>query len=193
MCRWHRLGEQAFVLIVTVTFALAASGCSQRQSVEQAVNKALANARQEREKVYPLAGKVTIDFQTPHFEKPAYKLIVMLNDSQQPHLPMRERPFAVADSDGAFEFQTYVDGDGVKCGKFILTFAVLRKKSKIGFVGPDQLHNLYNSPDHNSKLAEFVVEHQAPGRIDYTFNLEVAGKEAGAPNPPALTELSWGH
>jgi hypothetical protein len=135
---------------------------------------------------------VTIDGQEPHFDKPAYKLIVMLNDTQQPDAPIRERPFVMADPHGRFAFETYFDGDGVKPGKFIVTFAVLRKKTKTGFLGPDQLSNLYNSPDQNSKNPDFVIDHHPSGRTDLTFNLEVAGRDPGTPEPHSLTEILWG-
>jgi len=187
----RRFRDQTVFLIAEFAVLLALGGCSQRQTAEQSLNKALANAGQAKQTVCPLAGRVTIDGQEPHFDKPAYKLIVMLNDPQHPDAPIRERPFVVADSHGAFAFETYLDSDGVYPGKFIVTFAVLRRKSRTGFVSPDQLHNLYNDPDQNSKNPDFVIAHQAPGRTNYTFNLEVAGKEPAAPQPHALTEISW--
>jgi hypothetical protein len=187
----RRLDDQKLSLFAALMLLISVGGCSGTQSADQALNKALANAGQQREKIYPLAGTVTIDGQSPHFDKPAYKLTVILNDPQSPDAPIRERPYVVADSHGGFAFETYFNGDGVKPGKYILTFAVLRKKSKTGYVGPDQLKNLYNGPDQNSTAPDFVIDHQAPGKTDYTFNLAIAGKEAAKPGPHALTEILW--
>ncbi|HEX4072436.1 MAG TPA: hypothetical protein VHX68_14745, partial [Planctomycetaceae bacterium] len=66
-------------------------------------------------------------------------------------------------------------------------FAELRHNSRMGFFGPDGLKNLYNDPDVNSKKPEFVIDHQAPGKTDYTFNLSVAGEAPpSAPGPKAF-------
>jgi hypothetical protein len=187
----RRFRDQTLLLVAKFTIALSLGGCSQRPTAEQSLEKAFLDAKQARQTVFPLAGRVAIDGQEPHFDKPAYKLIVMLNDPQHPDTPIRERPFAVADSHGRFAFETYFEGDGVSPGNFIVTFAVLRRRSRKGFVSPDQLHNLYNDPDQNSKNPDFVIAHQAPGKTNYTFNLEVAGKEPATAQPRALTEIVW--
>ena len=55
-----------------------------------------------------------------------------------------------------------------------------------GFVGPDQLMNLYSDPDTNGQIPEFKIDHKPPGKKDYAFNLAVAGKEPAEPGkyPP---------
>ncbi len=158
------------------------------QSSGQALNNALATAAIGKEAVYPLAGRVTIDGATPQLDK-RDSLVVMLNDADMLDVPSLKKKYVQTDQEGAFSFSTYAPNDGLKAGKYVLTFAVLKDRSKIGMVGPDKLHNLYNDPDANSKAAEFVIEHQAPGKSDYTFNLEVSGKEPKTPGPHALTRL----
>jgi hypothetical protein len=191
-----KLRQEPFVVLGRLSLLVAivalCGGCSTRQSADESLNKALANAGQIRQKVYPLAGRITIDGAPPHIEKPANKIVVMLNDPLKPDAPIGERPFAVVDSHGAFAFETYFNGDGVEPGKYVVTFAMLRKKGRKGFVGPDQLNNLYNDPEQNSKDPDFVIVHQAPGKTSYAFNLEVAGKEPATAQPHALTEILWG-
>ncbi len=169
--------DQKRALIVALALLITLGGCSQRQSADEALNKALANAGQGRERVYPLAGRLTIDGQKPRFDKPPNKIVVMLHDCGNPDIPVGERPYVLADPEGRFAFHTYFDGDGVKPGKYVLTFAVLRKKGKLGLVGPDRLKNLYNDPDENAKVAELNIDHHAPGKTDYVFDLQVAGRE----------------
>jgi hypothetical protein len=36
----------------------------------------------------------------------------------------------------------------------------------------------------NSKKPEFLIDHQAPGKTDYTFNLSVAGETPPAASGP---------
>lgn len=179
-------------MLAALALLMAASycGCSGAQSPEASLQNALANAGQTKDAVFPLAGQVTIDGQPPRFEKSNKKLIVMLNDSQKPDVPVLQRPYAIAEPDGKFAFMSYTKGDGVKAGNYILTFAVLRKKGKLGHIGPDDLHNLCNDPDVNGKIADFVIDHKSPGKSDYEFNLQVEGKEpVKTPGPHALTTL----
>ncbi len=70
-----------------------------------------------------------------------------------------------------------------------MTFGVFEHRAKFGFIPPDKLHNLYSDPDANAKLREFVIDHKAPGKTDYHFNLEVAGKGPVEPGPHALNGL----
>lgn len=166
------------------------SGCSGTQSSDEGIKAALTNANQEKHSVAPLAGKVTIDGQPPHFDKPNQRIFVMLNDPQKPDVPLTDRPTATANSEGEFAFSTYNKGDGWAPGHYVLTFAVLTKKGKKGDVGPDALNNLYNDPDVNAKTPEFVIDHQSPGKSDYAFDLKIEGKEpVKTPGPHALTTL----
>lgn len=133
--------------------------------------------------LYPIAGMVTIDGLPPTFDDPKKHLIVTLYDPQKPdekHLHCLARP------DGTFKFTE----DGIGPGHYVLAFAVLRRKGPGNFVGPDALNNLYNDPDANQKDATFVIEHQAPGKKSYEFNLDVAGRPPiESPGPHAVTKV----
>ncbi len=84
-------------------------------------------------------------------------------------------------------------------GKYIIGFVALRLGTKGNgagpasgpqpYRGPDGLKNLYNDPDKNKDIAEFVVEVTQPGRTDYDFSLSAAGKEARKPGPHAVKAL----
>ena len=183
----HRFAFQKFALIASSAL-LVSSGCFGSRSADQALNNALANAGQQKEPIYPLSGQVTIDGQPPHLEKHE-ALIVMLNDPENLDAPPTRRRYVETTPSGDFSFSTYESQDGVKPGKYILTFAILRERGKFGLIGPDKLNNLYNDPDKSSNIPEFTIDHKAPGKSDYSFNLEVAGKEAVLPGPRAITRI----
>ncbi len=86
-------------------------------------------------------------------------------------------------------FSSYGIGDGVPPATYVVVFAVLTDKKKHGYVGPDELKNLYNDPEKNEKIPEFKIDHKAPGKTDYDFNLKVAGNENPTPGPKALTSI----
>jgi hypothetical protein len=93
---------------------------------------------------------------------------------------------------GKFEFTTYIKGDGVAPGSYIVCFVELQKPSlnADGWLGPDRLKNLYNDPEKNKDNSEFVVEVPSPGKTDWNFNLQIAGKDpVSNPGPNAITEL----
>jgi len=71
-----------------------------------------------------------------------------------------------------------------------MLFAQLKGNPKRGYGKPDALKNLYNDPDINGKKSEFNIDHQAPDKTDYTFNLSVAGETPpAAPGPKALIDI----
>jgi len=183
----HHVQFQNFALIALMAL-LVSSGCFGTQSADQALNNSLANAGVQKEKIYPLAGQVTIDGQPPALEG-REGLIVILNDPDKLDVAPMKKKYVGTNSKGEFSFLTYVPNDGVKPGKYILTFAILRAKGKLGLIGPDKLNNLYNDPDKNSSIPEFTIDHKDPGKSDYSFNLEVAGKEAVSPGPHAITNI----
>ena len=98
-------------------------------------------------------------------------------------------PHIACGKDGRFSFYTYTTGDGVHVGSYVVLFAELRSNRERGLLGPDGLNNLYNDPDKNAQNKEFVVSVESPGKTDYEFNLQVAGKEPGTPGPHAVTEI----
>jgi hypothetical protein len=108
---------------------------------------------------------------------------------------------AICNDDGKFAFGTYEKDDGVPAAEYVVTFVLLhlptagggrgggRMRQATGprhFQGPDELKNLYNDPDKSP----FQVELSPPGKTDWEFNLEVAGKDpVVTPGPHALTRL----
>jgi hypothetical protein len=165
-----------------------AVGCG-GQSAEQAFNRAMSESGKAQEKAYPLAGKVTIDGQTPKFTDRSYRLVVVLNDPDNLDVPAIQRPHVEAKKNGEFGFSTLGQQDGIAPGKYIVTFGVFERRAKFGFIPPDKLHNLYSDPDANAKLPGFVIDHKAPGKNDYNFNLEIAGKGPVEPGTHALHGL----
>jgi len=168
--------------LVLVALALAA-GCSGRQSPEQRIKIALDQAGMTGSPLYPIAGTVFIDGLPPTFDNPRKHLVITLFDPQKPD---KKHLRALARADGTFRFTE----DGIRPGHYVLAFSVLRRKGPQNFVGPDGLNNLYNDPDVNAKdFPQFVIDHESPGKKDYDFNLEVAGKEGiTSPGPHAVIE-----
>ena len=166
----------------------AASGCA--KSTEQRLQIALAGAGLHKTTVYPFAGTVTIDGQPPDFGKSNKHLLVILYDLDHPDVPVEDLPHILVKKTGQFAFTTYGSEDGIEPGHYAVTFAAFRRKGAGSFIGPDQLHNLYNDPDLNANNPQFKIDHQAPGKKDYAFDLQIAGKESTTPGPHALTTLA---
>jgi hypothetical protein len=171
-------------LLAFLVLAAALQGCSQQKSGKEAVDQYFkSNPDAKRANLAKFAGNVTIDGQPP--EKGGdYKLFLLLNDPEHPQkLPPR---YTEVNEDGSFEFMTYLAADGVPVGKYVVEFVQLhlpRQRGRQGsgvarnYVGPDKLNNLYNDPERNKNIPEFVVDVAEPGRTDYQFNLSVAGKD----------------
>jgi hypothetical protein len=170
--------------VIGFCVVLAAAGCS--KSSDNGLDLMLKQTGQSRENIFPLAGKITIDGQVPHVVFPD-RLLVMLNDPTNPILT--QRPRRQCDEKGEFSFGTFRKGDGIRAGKYIVTFAIL-KITPQGLHGPDGLKNLYNDPDKNADIPEFNIVHSAPGKKDYVFDLKLEGRDGvDTPGPKALTEL----
>jgi hypothetical protein len=176
------------IQLVACLAALVFAGCSGSQSADEKTDALLRAQGLSRVPVYPLAGRVTVDGQPPQSNE--HPLIVMLNDVSKPDIPFRQRPHVQVKQDGQFAFDTYAHGDGVCSGKYVVTIARFTYSKKKGLLGPDQLKNLYNDPDKNSEIKDFVIDHHSPGQKNYLFALEVAGKEPLPPGPHALIDLS---
>lgn len=170
--------------------ALACVGCGPPNADTQ-VNAELARTGKQRIEVYPFAGRVTIDGQPPAAElmKGKRSVIVMLNDVSKPDAPPASRPFVECDPHGQFSFSTYGRGDGLPAATYVVTIANLKYKKRDGRVGPDGLKNLYNDPEKNANIPEFKIDHKAPGKSDYEFDLKVASKDEATPGPKALTKI----
>jgi hypothetical protein len=178
--------SRAFKLLAVLTVAWAA-GCG-RQNADDSVNKILKETGQQRADVFPLAGKVMVDGHAPQTRPGGGKrLIVILSDPAKPDAPVSSRPKATCQPNGDFAFNMYGTGDGVVAGKYVVVLVELKFDKRKGYVGPDGLKNLYNDPDKNATVDGFVIEHKAPGKKDYVFNLEVEGHEPGTPGPHSIT------
>jgi hypothetical protein len=132
---------------------------------------------------FPLAGKVKIDGRAPG---DGAEVIVMLNGN----VGGKIEPYcAFCQADGTFRFH-----GGHSPGLFVITIARLRRRKGVEwteYLGPDLLNNLYNDPDENARRPEFVINHKAPGRADYLFDLKVAGVRPVPPGPNALIQLEF--
>ena len=184
-----RLTAFQILTAVAVTSELVCCGCGP-STAEQRVSAELHRTGKQRVAVYPLAGRVTIDGIPPSaIAKGRSKVLVMLNNVSNPDDPPEKRPFMEADPDGAFRFSTYGNGDGVPAGKYVFTFAQLNFRKKEGYVGPDGLKNLFNDPEKNVDKSDFTIEHKAPGRKNYVFDLRTLGEEEATPGPKALIKI----
>jgi hypothetical protein len=175
------------IRLVGVCAMLAAAGCS-KSGNDQSLHALLKQSGDNRASLYPLAGRVTIDGEPALYVKPQ-RLVMMLYDPTKPDLPPFKRPCKDVSAEGTFAFGTYTKGDGIPAGKFIVAFAVLEVTNR-GLLGPDQLNNLYNDPEKNANNPDFHIDHQAPGKTDYVFDLKVSGQQGSqTPGPRALTEV----
>jgi hypothetical protein len=95
----------------------------------------------------------------------------------------------------------------VVAGKYVVTFVelhrfILRSPVRVLWTSqfspgperyrqPDELHNLYNDPDKNAKIDEFVLDLQPPGHSHHNFNLVVADKKpVEKPGPNAVVGVA---
>jgi hypothetical protein len=183
-CRAIRRSSALAVLFVTV---LLVAGCSSGQATNQAIDKAFETAGQKREPVYPLAGKITVDGLPPDVAEREW-IVMMLKD---PANPQANGPIRLISGSGEFAFGTFAKDDGVKAGTYIATFSKLKRGQQKEYPGPDRFENLYNDPDRNLKeYPELKINHQSPGKKDYAFDLRIAGREAAAAGPNAVTHFS---
>jgi hypothetical protein len=167
--------------IVAACISAAAVGCDHRQSTAERLEQAYQDSGLKPVASYPLAGKVMVD-NLPPVQSPESRLVVVAYNTARSNVPARQNPFVFITHDGSFEFKE------LPPGKYVMLFAQLGYAERMrGFYGSDALHNLYNDPDVNGKKPQFVIEHQAPGKTDYEFNLTVAGETPpAAPGPRAL-------
>jgi hypothetical protein len=197
--------ELGFLLFLGGLLMGLVSGCDRVQSAEQLQERQLREHPQFRlpAAVAKFAGRVTVDGQPP---KRNCRLFVILNDPK--HLDQtadggRPELFVACEPNGDFSFSH----DGVVAGKYIVTFVELHRIAYRGSLfgirtspflpgpeahrQPDELHNLYNDPDRNAKVEEYVLDLQPPGSSHYQFDLVVAGKKpVEKPGPNAVVGLA---
>jgi hypothetical protein len=171
--------------IVAAWLSAAVVGCDHRQSTAERIERAYQDLGLKPVATYPFAGKVTVDTEPPVAKSERSAFVVVAYDTVKPDAPAGSNAFVFLRPNGSFEFP------GLPPGKYVLLFADLEYTMKRGFYGTDALHNLYNDPDFNGKKPQFVIEHQAPGKTDYEFNLTVAGETPpAAPGAKALVGVS---
>ncbi len=170
----------------SVLAVLLVAGCSSGQTYDQAIDKALANAGKTRSAVYPLAGKITVDGVAPDLAEAEW-IVMTLKD---PANPKADGRMAVISRSGEFAFGAFGKDDGVRAGTYIATFTKLKRGQHKQYPGPDEFLNLYDDPDRNLKeYPELKIDHQPPGKKDYVFDLKIAGREAVAAGPNAVTHF----
>jgi hypothetical protein len=167
---------------VAATLILMLSlGCDGRQSTAQRLENAQKSAGMNPVTVYSLGGKITVDNGPPVAKSETARVVAIAYDAAKPDVKANSNASAFVKSDGSFELPP------LPPGKYVMLFAQLGHNPRGGFFGPDGLKNLYNDPDVNTKKAEFVIDHRAPGKTDYTFHLSVAGETPPeAPGPKAF-------
>jgi hypothetical protein len=164
----------------TLIFILS-FGCQGRQSTAERLEEAYKSAGMDPATVYPMGGTVTVDNEPPVAKSETARLVAVAYDAAKPDAKAKSNAHAFVKPDGSFELPP------LPPGKYVMLFAQLGHNPRMGFVGADGLKNLYNDPDVNSKKPEFLIDHQAPGKVDYTFNLAVAGETPpAAPGPKAF-------
>jgi hypothetical protein len=190
MCFAARRSLASLALLILAAVALEGCGQSSSRDEEYSKNNTKAPAQ---EPVGKFAGHVAVDGATQLGED---QVFVFLTDPQPEK--STKKYVASCDPEGHFEFMTYFPADGVPLGKYVVGFVALHPVKKkaggpaggaIPFRGPDGLKNLYNDPDKNKDIKEFLVEVTQPGRTDYEFNLSTAGKPAGVPGPHSVKSL----
>jgi hypothetical protein len=181
------IGARGLVTSLAV-LSLLPAGCSNTQSTQEALDAQLKALNVEKATLAKFAGKVTIDGQPPAAPR-GQALRVILFDTKNPDKNKR-LPSAPCQKDGSFEFYMYSKGDGAPVGSYVVLFAELTNSRTKGLIQPDGLKNLYDDPDKNAENKDFLVELAPPGKTDYTFNLELAGKDPVAtPGPHAVTQI----
>jgi len=199
------VGLSLSLLVVSLLAAAALPGCNNKSGEARPDELDQASKIPNKKSVAKVAGHVSIDGQPP--EKNGV-LFVVLSDPQ--HLERTGRTgspklLAKCDPEGHFAFTTYVTGDGVPEGKYVVTFVQLRsaraaaqRRGGMGrpgaqqsYIDPDALNNLYNDPEKNKNDPTLQVDVAAPGKTDYEFNLSVAGKDpVKTPGEYAVTHIT---
>ncbi len=204
----HARNRVRRLCILLLAMALL-EGCSQSHPLDDSRERQFTGAQKYelREAVAKFAGRVTVDGKPP---KKNCRLFVILNDARHLDETAEGRSpelYATCDRNGYFAFKTYDIRDGVRTGKFVVTFVELHPAvsyhgphfvhlTNVGNGGPenyfqpDELKNLYNDPEKNAKDPNFNLELEPPGQVGYRFDLVVAGKKAiEKPGPKAVTGL----
>jgi hypothetical protein len=179
---------RSYALLAAMVIASAA-GCTRQSG--PAVDDLLKASGQSKMDVCPLAGRLTIDGHGPDADGKAdlkHRIIIVAHSADNLDAPVSGLGKVICKPNGEFAFSMYGgEKDGLPTGKYVLTVAKLLFDRKRGYVGPDRLKNLYNDPEKNSRIPEFVVDLQPPGKTDYVIELQVDGRDPVTPGPKAVT------
>jgi len=187
-------------LAACLVVAALVQGCGRTETAEQALDRQFQlHPEFKKSTLAKFSGRVTVDGMPPAKDA---RLFVILNDPNHPEEPAHNRVpklFTGCDHEGKFSFRTYLAGDGVAAGKYVVTFVALHPPTNSGrrvtgatlFSPPDDLKNLYNDPDQNAKQEKFNLDLQPPGKADYECDLAVAGQPpVETPGPYAWTRIA---
>ncbi len=115
-----------------------------------------------RKPTYPIQGEVYVDGQ------PAGQLAITCHDVKGLDKQNPTATAAFTDDAGKFRLSTYLSGDGVPEGEYVLTFLWGRHNLiTMTYGGPDKLKNRYTDPKKSD--VRFTVEKGQPldlGRIE---------------------------
>ena len=134
ICRDRRWMLSQRHLLMRLLCLIVFAGCAGEDALDR-LNQAIPES--ERKPVVALAGTISLD------GKPSSDLMVRLVKEGE-DAPDATSPKSVTDSNGKFEFTTYLTGDGVPPGKYAVIVEQLTKSGSAGWSGPDQLKNRFN-------------------------------------------------
>jgi len=173
----HKTLPLPFVVLLASIFV---SGCGGSHGPAPVVTK----------KVKPASGTITIDGKAPgqvgdptSMENPPHQLVMKL----WPKVPQlrADTPSVTAEvgDDGKYSFSTYVQGDGVEAGEYILTWESLKVAPLTrNLSGPDRFLNNFNNPLEQDPKYTIKVEE---GK-DFSFtpiDVKLADIVAKEPSP----------
>jgi hypothetical protein len=186
----RRAPARSLTLVLVSSLTATLAGCGSGTSGVRPDELEQAAKGYQQNPVAKCSGRVTIDNEPPGKDG---LLFVVLIDPEHPDKARKGQAVSTTcDEDGKFSFTTYLRDDGAPQGKYIATFAFLKRgtgreggprtggmgvDSTQAYIGPDKLKNLYNDPEKNKSEPTFQIDVAPPGRTDYEFNLAVAGKD----------------
>lgn len=117
-----------------------------------------------RKPTSPVTGEVYVDGQ------PVTDLQVTCHDVKGLDKANPTDSLAITDEEGSFALRTYVEGDGVPPGDYVMTFYWgINKPGRGRYEGPDKLDGRYDDP--KTSQVKFTVDIGTPtdlGRIELT-------------------------
>jgi hypothetical protein len=120
---------------------------------------AVAGCGNDRKPTYPVRAEVYVD------GKPAHELQVYFHPAEGAEKGGRSL-YGMTDEHGVFTLNTYVAGDGVPAGEYIVTFEWCERGKGLqqaNFTGPDRLKKKYANPQ-DSKFR--VTVENRPKELD---------------------------